>query len=370
MKILFIGGTGRLSSDVAKLALHKKNKVYLLTRGSDKRKRYINPEYTMIYADIRNKVDCKEKIEGLKFDVIIDFLTYNVEELKSTLEIINGHYKQYVFISTATVYDKIKKGEKITEKNTPKGNSKWSYSYNKFLCEKYLNEFFKKQHECYYTIIRPYVTYNEYRIPYPIIPQDNFYEYSLIERIKQGKNIPVIENGNIKTTITNTKDFAKGVVGLFCNDKAINEDFHITSNENVTWGMVIDYIKEYYHSDSKKVNFSIKEFGKEYPLYKDILLGDKGREMLFDDRKIKGVVPSFNCDILLKDGINDVIKFYEENKEFRNIDYYWYGKIDRICKDKKEKKFEKYEDKIKYNFAYYNFPIIILKVLRKLRIVK
>lgn len=369
MKILFIGGTGRLSSDVAKLALEEHNEVYLLTRGSSKRKKYIDPKYKMIYADIRDVKSCKEKINNLIFDVIIDFLTFNVEQLKSTLDIINGHYKQYIFISTATVYDKIKEGEKITEENTYKGNSKWDYSYNKFLCEKYLNEYFKEKKDIYYTIIRPYVTYNEYRIPYPIIPQDNFFEYSLIDRIKKGKNIPVIENGKIRTTLTNTKDFAKGVVGLLKDPKAINEDFHITSNENVTWGMVIDYIKEYYNSNSQEINFSSEEFGKKYPLYKDILLGDKGREMIFDDSKIKEAVPSFKCDVLLKDGINNVIKFYEKNEEYRNIDYYWYGKIDKICKDNKETCFENKSDKIKYYLAYFNLPIIF-KILRKLRILK
>ena len=142
MKILFIGGTGRLSSDVAKLALEKNNDVYLLTRGSNNRKKFVDPRYKMIYGNIRDTEECKKKLKDFKFDVIIDFLTFNTEQLENTLDVIKNHYKQYIFISTATVYSKNNEDEIISENKTIVGNKKWKYAYDKFLCEEKIKEYF------------------------------------------------------------------------------------------------------------------------------------------------------------------------------------------------------------------------------------
>lgn len=366
MKILFIGGTGRLSSDVAKLALEKNNDVYLLTRGSNNRKKFVDPRYKMIYGNIRDTEECKKKLKDFKFDVIIDFLTFNTEQLENTLDVIKNHYKQYIFISTATVYSKNNEDEIISENKTIVGNKKWKYAYDKFLCEEKIKEYFSDNEEATYTIVRPYVTYNETRIPYPIIPQNNMYEYSLINRIINEKCIPIINNGDISTTITNSKDFAKAVVGLLNNSSAYGEAFHITSNENVTWENVIDYIGQYYDKDVKKVNFSIDEFSNKYPEYRGILEGDKGHSMKFDNSKIKKVVPDFECEVCLKDGIKKCIQFFEDNEEFKKIDYYWDGKIDKICNCKKEKEFSNKGSKIEYFCGYYGIPKKIYKIIRKI----
>lgn len=368
MKILFIGGTGRLSTDVAKLSLEKGYEVYLLTRGSKERKKFIDEKYKMIYADIRNNAECKEKLNSEFFDVVIDFLTYDKTQLNNTLDIINGHYNQYVFISSATVYEKNTEEEIISEK-TKVGNAKWDYAYKKYECEEELPKYFKGKKDLHYTIIRPYVTYNETRVPYPLVPQDSSMEYSIIYRILNNKKIPVIDN-NIITTITNTKDFAVGVVGLFQNKEAYGEAFHITSDEEVKWQQVIDIIGEHYNKKIDKEYFSINEFSKKYPLYQPILNGDKGHQMRFNNDKIKKVVNGFDCKILLKDGVEEVINFYEDNKQFQKIDYYWYGRIDRICKDKKEKEFPNKNDKLKYSLGYHLVPTFMYKILRKARVIK
>ncbi len=369
MKILFIGGTGRLSTDVAKLSLKKEYEVYLLTRGSKERKKFIDKNYKMIYADIRNSVECKEKLKGKYFDVIIDFLTYDKNQLNNTLDIIAGHYNQYIFISSATVYEKRLEEEIISEK-TKVGNEKWDYAYKKYECEEEIHKYYKNKKDLHYTIIRPYVTYNETRVPYPLVPQDSSMEYSIIYRILNNKKIPVIKNNNLITTITNTKDFALGVVGLFQNKESYGEVFHITSDEVVNWEQVIDIIGEYYNKKIDKTFFSIDEFSQKYPLYLPILSGDKGHQMRFTNEKIKRVVKDFNCKILLKDGIEEVINFYENNKQFQKIDYYWYGRIDRICKDQKEIKFPNKNERFKYNLGYHLVPDFIYKILRKVRVIK
>lgn len=368
MKILFIGGTGRLSTDVAKLSLKKGYEVYLITRGSKERKKFVEENYKMIYADIRNNEECKEKLKDMIFDVVIDFLTFDKIQLSNTLDIIEGHYNQYIFISSATAYKKSTE-EEILSEDSPIGNEKWDYAYKKYECEEEIKRYFGDKPNLHYTIVRPYVTYNETRIPYPLVPQDSSTEYSIIYRIKNNKKIPIIDNSLI-TTITNTKDFAIGVVGLFQNKKAYEEAFHITSDEVVKWEDVIDLIGEHYNKKINKELFSIPEFSKKYPLYQPILNGDKGHQMRFDNSKIKHVVKDFKCQTMLKDGIEEVIKFYEDNIQFQKIDYYWNGRIDRICKDQKEKTFPSKNDKIKYNLGYHLAPNILYKVLRKVGIIK
>lgn len=368
MKILFIGGTGRISTDVAKLSLNKGYEVYLLTRGSKEKKKFVDEKYKMIYADIRNNQVCKDKLQNTFFDVIIDFLTFDKTQLNNTLDVIKGHYSQYIFISSATVYEKNNEDEIITEE-TKVGNKNWEYAYKKYECEEEIRKYFNNKKELKYTIIRPYVTYNETRIPYPLVPQDSYSEYSIIYRIKNNKKVPIIDN-NLVTTITNSKDFALGVVGLFGNEKAYNEVFHITSDENVKWENVIELIGNYYNRKINKVPFSINEFSKKYPLYQPILEGDKGHQMRFNNEKIKNAVKEFNCKVSLKEGMEEVIKFYENNKEFQKIDYYWYGRIDKICKDKKEKDFTNKNDKIKYYLGYHLVPNFIYKVLRKVKVIK
>lgn len=367
MKILFIGGTGRLSSEVAKRAAEDdKNEVYLFTRGSSNRKKFIYKNYKMIYGNIRKKEESKEKIKKYNFDVVIDFLSYNINDLQKTLEIIDGHYKQYIFISSATVYCKSSENEIIKEDKTKIGNKKWEYAWEKYNCEKYLEEYFSKRKEKY-TIIRPYVTYNETRFPYLIVPFDTLKEYSLIKRIKDEKKIPIIENDNIITTLTNAKDFAKGAVGLFMNEKACGEDFNITGDERVRWGDTLRVASEYYHKKLKTENFMIKDFVKKYNEYDEVLYGDKGKNMLFDNSKIKEVVPEFKSEISLKKGIDETLKFYDNNKEFDIIDYMWYGKIDRICHDRREKKFKNKRDKMMYNIGYNRILEILYKIYKKIR---
>ncbi len=366
MKILFIGGTGRLSSDIAKESVDCGNEVYLITRGSPNRKKFVDKRYNMIYANIKNKEEIKEKIKDLKFDVVIDFLTYNLNELKRTLDIIEEHYKQYIFISTATVYHKMTDDEIISEEKTKLGNELWDYAQNKYICEKYLNEFFSNKKEKF-TIVRPYVTYNKTRIPYPLAPSKSTLEYSIIKRIKDNKKVLIFNNGKTRTTLTNTKDFAKGVVGLYLNKDAFNNDFHITSDEEVTWKDVIDYIADYYKLKVEFKNLSVSQISKKYPAYKQILEGDKANKMIFDSSKIKRVVPRFDCKVKLKDGIYETLDFYEKNKEFQLVDYIWYGRMDKICKDRKENSFPSKKSEILYNIGYYTILYYLYYYLKKIK---
>lgn len=375
MKILFIGGTGRLSKDVARFALESGNDVYLLTRMSEEKKIFVNEKYNMIYGDIRNESICKKNLENRKFDVVIDFLTYDIEQLKITLNIIENRYKQYIFISSATVYKKSEENEIISEYLTDIGNNKWKYAYDKYLCEMYIKNFFQDKIETY-TIIRPYVTYGNTRVPYPIIPIDTSKEWTLIDRIINERPIPVFDNGNTVTTITHSEDFSKGVVGLMGNKLAYGEAFHITNNINTTWGSVLDSLGRILNRKVYKVNFSQEEIYDILPQYKDILTGDKGTTMVFDNTKICNAVDGFRCKVTLDAGLEDMVTFYNLNPIYKKIDLYWDGQIDYLCKSKGAMikynyKFLFFKDIVKYlQGRYLMIDLNIKKVKKLLRIIK
>ncbi len=353
MKILFLGGTGRLSKDVAELSLRLGNEVFLFTRGSSMRRIFVNDGYHMIIGDIRNVKESEKKLEGKFFDVVIDFISFKEKQLKNTLKIIEGKYKQYIFISSATVYN-FKENEIISEANTLLGNKKWEYAFDKYLCELFLKDYFLLKEEKY-TIIRPYVTYGNTRVPYPLVPRKSTFEYSFIERIEKGRSIPTFNNGETITTLTHTKDFAKGVAGLFGNEKAYGEEVHITNDNTVTWMDVLDELETALHIKINRIDFEIDTIIKALPEYRSVLKGDKARNTRFDNSKIVHMVPNYKCEISLESGIKDMVSFYEKHTDMQKIDYMWNGCMDRLCKVKGEAKkylFKTKKDKIMYYIGY------------------
>lgn len=371
MKVLFIGGTGRLSKDVAALAIDKGHEVFLITRGSSGRKKFVSSEYNMLFGDIRNVDEAKRLISDYSFDVVVDFLTYNIEQLKKTLNIIHDKYKQYIFISTATVYKKKSENEIISEDSTEIGNDKWQYAYDKYLCEEYLKKYFAGLEQTY-TIVRPYVTYGNTRVPYPIVPGDVTKEWSLIDRILNGRPIPVFDKGQTITTLTHTRDFAKGVVGLFGNECSYGEAFHITSDETTTWGQVLECLEKKLNKKIIHAEMSQEQIYREIPMYQGILQGDKGTTMRFNNNKIHNVVKEFSCKISLEEGIADMIDFYNANPDIKLIDYYWDGCIDRLCNKVLNLHFVKYEfpnakEKIRYYMGRYKLIGDIYKIINKIR---
>lgn len=329
MKILFIGGTGRLSKDAAKKAADDGHEVFLLTRGSQNRKLFVDERYHMIYADITQEEDCRKKLQDCSFDVVIDFLTLEERQLKRTLSIIEGKYSRYIFISSATVYE-IRDNEPVSEETAAVGNTKYAYAHNKYVCERYLEEYFRSRNAAY-TIVRPYVTYGNTRVPYPLVPRNALLEWSFVQRIIDGRPIPTFLEGKTVTTLTHTKDFAAALIGLCVNPEAENEAVHITNEKTSTWAEVLDDLEEILSVKSNRMDFTVAQIIHALPEYEGVLKGDKARNSVFDDTKIKRLVPGFSCKVSLKEGLADMIAFYREHPKMQLIDYEWMGKIDRLC---------------------------------------
>lgn len=321
MKVLMIGGSGIISSEIVYRLTSAGHDVYMINRG--KRKKLIDPRANLIIADVRNEsVEViHEKICNNYYDVVVDFISFTVEQLKKSLQFTDGLYKQFMFISSATAYAET--GEIISEKTRLK-NDNWKYAADKIICEHYLEEYFSGKQECY-TIVRPYVTYGKTRFPFAMLPVEH---WSLANRILMGKPIVLWDDGNAVCTLTHSKEFAVGFIGLMLNPNAFNESFHITSRFTYSWKEVLEIIGTALNTKPIIVNIP-KEFIREnLPQYADEVYGDKGRTMIFDPSKIEKTVPEFSCKIEFGAGIAETVSFYNDNPEMQVINSGWDADMD------------------------------------------
>lgn len=323
MKVLVIGGTGIISSDVCKECLSQGIDLTIVNRG----KRENNIDAKLVVADVRNEKlsVLQSKIGNRNFDVIIDFLSYNKNQLKKTASI--AKCTQYVFISTATIYEENQ--THIYSEKDLKGNYGWDYCKNKYEGEIAIKEIAKKQ-GFKYTIVRPYVTYSEKRFPYQICPGEY---YSIIYRIKNQLPIPICGLDS-KTTVTSSKDFARGLVGLLGNEKAFNEDFHITSDNEIKWKEIAEILAEKFGVRCHFVDFT-KEFLKNNDnRIIDIpeIIYDKSRDMKFNNSKIKLVLPEFSANTMFEESVENIFEYFTNGKT-QKINYLWSGCLDRLIQN-------------------------------------
>jgi nucleoside-diphosphate-sugar epimerase len=323
LKVLFIGGSGVISADSVLQSHQAGHDVYVLNRGI---RAQADNGVCNIIADIRNASDVINKVEDHFFDVVVDFLSYTPEQLKSTLDIFQPRCSQFIFISSATVYSNSAKGGLLKE-TSPLG-SEWDYAANKLKCENLLADYYRTR-AGEYTIVRPYVTYSDIRIPYAIIP-DHQRSWSLIHRIMSRKPVLIWDEGVNHANIIHSADFARYFVGLFGNTKSYGEAFHITSDEVVVWRDVLDELSQSLGLPVDTISLSARQIAEEWPQFKDILLSDKATDMVFDNSKIKAAVPGVVCSFDLHKGIERVVRFYEESPVYRRVDFAWDSMMDNL----------------------------------------
>lgn len=352
MNILLIGGTGTISNEVTNRCVKLGYSVSIMNRGL--RKNIADNRINLIKADIRKESisELKLKLKGINFDVVVDFISYTLDEMKKTLDFVDC--KQYIFISSATVYtpkNDLSKYKEFDEKN----NIEWNYCKNKIECENYLIEKAQKDKNFIYTIVRPYVTYDEKRIPFQMTPGVDY--YTIIDRILRGLPI-VICGDNVKCTVTSSKDFAVGIVGLFQNKKAFNEDFHITSDKYTTWEEIISLLAINLKAKVEFIKIPL-DYMKKININNTIIdikqvLSDKSRNMIFDNSKIKDAVPEYNSCSNINDNIDDIVTYYKKGNN-KKVNYLWNGCLDRIIYDYNKRKIniDVYKINNKKNYILY-----------------
>lgn len=318
MNVLFIGGTGNISTACSKLSLEKGHDVYLLNRGNITRPGLERANHVQV--DINDVGKVKDAIKDIRFDVVVNFIAFTPEEVERDILLFKGKTSQYIFISSASAYQKPLLHPIITE-STPLKNPYWKYSRDKIDCENTLTRAYREI-DFPMTIVRPSLTY-ETVIPVAIGSWD---DYTIIDRIKKGKKIIVHGDGNSLWTITHSRDFAKGFVGLLGNQQAIGHSFHITSDEILTWNQIYEAVAEAAGAKPNMIHISshfickvAETMGMDYMWGN--LLGDKSVSVVFDNSKIKSFVPDFKATIPFKAGIKNTVSWFEEDeKRMRIID--------------------------------------------------
>lgn len=323
-KILLLGGTGTLSYAVLKESLNKGYCVYVMNRGSNNEGLPRNVK--IIICDFKDKKALEYTFADKRFDIIVDFLSREPSDIIRAYDVFANKCEQYIFISSACVFKRNDENLPIKE-DSPKPNETWSYNTLKYECELKLQELARSA-SSYFTIIRPYITYNNERIPLGITPAYKYHR-TIIERIKSGKPWFYWDDGKAITTVTYSEDFAIGTVGLFFNAKAINEDFNITTSFCYTQKEIVELLFTKLGATLNVANIDSKVLANILPEFRGILLGDRALDAKFDNSKIIYAVPHLQFKTTLDEGLDHVIDFWENCKSYK-YDYAFDARIDKM----------------------------------------
>ncbi len=327
LSVLLIGGTGTISFDILKCSLASGHKVYVLNRGRTKVS--LPDGVVFLQGDVRALKDGGQELLGdLLFDVVIDFISYSVNNLSRTLRLFENRCRQFIFISSVGAYDRRHVEGKLDESFPATGNPVWNYSVNKAACETFLRSY-RLPAGVHYTIVRPAVTYGDTRIPYGIMPAYG-YHWTLVGRLLSGKPVFMWDHGKASATVMHTVDFARAFVGLFGNPRAENETFNLCGDEEFTWSDILSLLAATLKCECRVVDVPSEYAGKAMPQIQEILLGDRALDACYSNQKIKQVCPDFHITIDLRHGLEKTVAYYREHQFLKGIDYYWDGLIDKM----------------------------------------
>ncbi len=312
MRTLFIGGTGNISAECAAWLHGRGEEVMVLTRGQ----RAVPSGYTAIQADRRDVEAIRTALNGSPPDVVINFLGYDLADVEADYDLFNGAVRQYIFISSATVYQKPPPPGPLRE-DTPLDNPWWDYARKKIACEEWLRE---RQRESGFpvTIVRPSHTYSKGWIPTPVSSSS----FSFAARLEQGKPVWVHDDGETPWTLTAAADFAVALGGLAGNSAAVGQAFHITSDEVLTWNQI--YAEIAAALGGRAVSAPVVKVPTDFickvaPELTGTLKGDKAHPGVFDNSKIKRYVPGFTCRKPFRAGVREAVAWLRAHPEEQNL---------------------------------------------------
>ena len=333
MKVLFIGGTGTISMAISRLLLSQGHTLYLLNRGS--RNTGLSGDLIELKADINDEAAVAALISDLKFDVVADFIAFVPEQLERDYRLFREKTKQFIYISSASAYQKPLSDYRINE-GTPLANPYWEYSRNKIAGEEYLMKLYREE-GFPVTIVRPSHTYDERSIPLGAHGEKG--SFSVIKRMLEGKPVIIHGDGTSLWTITHNSDFAKGFVGLMGNIHAIGEAVQITSDESVTWNQIYQIIADALHVKLNAVHVASEflDACSDYD-FAGSLLGDKANTVVFDNSKLKRLVPGFTATVRADQGIRSTIEYVLSHPECQVEDPEFDDWCDRVIEALEEAK--------------------------------
>ncbi len=323
MKILFIGGTGIISTASTALAAKRGMDVTLLSRGQ-----HVSPlpaGVKTLIADV-NDAAALQRLEHESFDAVVDWIAFTPADIERDLKLFKGRTQQFVFISSASAYQKPQTHYLMTE-STPLVNPYWDYSRNKIACEERLMRAYRDE-GFPVTIVRPSLTYGETLIP--VVLNSWQQSYTAVDRMIRGQKMVVPGDGSSLWVITHNTDFAKGLVGLLGHPQAIGHAFHITSDEVQTWDQLFRIVGAAVGVEPQLVHIPSDFIAACLPDKKGTLIGDKSVSVVFDNSKIKRFVPGYCATTTFAEGIRQSLAWFNADPSRKQIDHQVNATMDKL----------------------------------------
>jgi nucleoside-diphosphate-sugar epimerase len=319
MKVLFIGGTGVISSACSELAIQNGIELFLLNRGTSS---HPAPRgATVLQADARDPSALRQALGDRQFDAVVDWVVFKPEQLEADIELFRGRTGQYVFISSASAYQTPPAQLPVTE-STLLDNPFWQYSRDKIACEERLVRAYREE-KFPMTIVRPSHTYSPFSLPFEG-------GWTVVDRMLRGKPVIVHGDGTSLWTLTHHRDFAKGFVGLLGNSRAIGEAVHITSDEWLSWNQIFELVAQAAGAKPHLVHVPSELIASYDAGWGASLLGDKAHSMIFDNSKVKRLVPGFAATIPFSEGAREIVAWHLADPSRQIVDSHFDALTERI----------------------------------------
>jgi nucleoside-diphosphate-sugar epimerase len=320
MKVLFIGGTGIISSACSRIAVESGLQLFHLRRGKTT-VRQVPLAVKVLEGDIRNPASARAALGNHTFDVVVDFIAFTPQHIALDLELFRGRTGQYVFISSASAYQTPPQSLPVTE-STPLDNPCWQYSRDKIACEEALLAAYRKE-KFPFTVVRPSHTYDRTLFPW-------HGGYTVLHRMRQGKPVVVHGDGSSLWTLTHHEDFARAFVGLLGNARAIGDAFHITSDEWLSWDQIHTILADAAKTKADLIHLPSEIIAKHDTEWGDSLLGDKTHSMIFDNSKVKRLVPGWQAKIPFSRGAEEILAYYDADPIRQVVDQAFDATMDKL----------------------------------------
>ena len=321
LRVLFIGGTGVISSACSRLAVDSGIELFVLNRGLGTT-RPLPPQVRMIRADIREPLSVREKINDLDFDAVVDWVAFTPDHIRTDIDLFAGRTGHYVFISSASAYQTPPARQPVTE-STPLHNPFWRYSRDKIACEDLLVAAYREQ-GFPATIVRPSHTYDP-----TLVPFDG--GWTVLGRMKAGKPVIVHGDGTSLWTMTHHEDFARAFVPLLAHPRTLGEAFHITSDDVLTWDQIAEAMAAALGVTARIVHVPSDAIAAADPEWGAGLLGDKAHSMMFDNTKVRRLVPGWRAVIPFERGARQIADWYLADPARQVTDQAMDGVMDKLA---------------------------------------
>ncbi|MCR4854516.1 MAG: SDR family oxidoreductase [Prevotella sp.] len=333
MRILFIGGTGTISSAITRQLATSEHELWLLNRGN--RQSEVPASVNQILADINDEAAVEELLADMRFDAVCDFIGFVPAQVERDYRLFAKRTKQYVYISSASAYNKPVRSHIISE-GTALANPHWQYSRDKIACEELLMRLYREE-GFPVTIVRPSHTYCERSVPLGLHGLNG--SWQVLKRMMEGKPVLVHGDGSSLWTLTWNEDFARGFIGLLGNPHAIGEAFQIMSDESLTWNQIYATVAQALDVEFKPYYVASSFLAAVAPKAYDVegnLIGDKAASVVFDCTKLKRAVPGFQAHVRFDEGVKRCISYILSHPECQVEDPDFDQWCDRVIEAQEE----------------------------------